>query len=82
MNCERGMALILIILKHYEAMYNIFFYLSKIQVCWRDLVPIESEMKRKQIDEIKEVLVPIVCIQCQGRYYILDGMQDHFVQNN
>lgn len=64
---------ILIILKHYEAMYNIFFYLSKVQVCLRDLVPTESEIKRKQIDAIKEVLVPIVCIQCQGRYYILDG---------
>lgn len=69
----KGWGRILIVLKHYEALYNIFFYLRKKQACLRDLVPTESEIKRKQIDRIKGVLVPIVCVQHKGRYYILDG---------
>jgi len=61
------------ILKHYEALYNIPFYLKKKQVSLEDLVPTQSQVEKAQINAIKELLVPIVCIQYQDKYYILDG---------
>lgn len=64
---------ILGILKHYEAIYNVPFYMKKEQVCLEDLVPTQPQVIKAQIDAIKEILVPIVCIQHQAKYYILDG---------
>jgi hypothetical protein len=61
------------ILKHYEAIYEVHFYLKKDQVYLSDIVPTQSQVRKARIDSIKELLVPIVCIKYQGIYYILDG---------
>ena len=61
------------ILRHYEAIYNVPFYLRKEQVYLKTLVPTQSDVLKPQIDAIKELLVPIVCIHYQDKYYILDG---------
>ncbi len=64
---------ILSILKHYEAIYGVPFYMKKEQICLDDLVPTQPQVIKAQIDAIKELLVPIVCIRHQAKYYILDG---------
>jgi hypothetical protein len=64
---------ILFVVEHYEAIYNIPFCLRKEQVNLEDLVPTQSVVGRAQIDSIKELLVPIVCVHHGQKYYILDG---------
>ena len=64
---------ILSILRHYEAIYNVPFYLRTEQVRLTDLVPTQFLVRRVQVDAIKKLLVPIVCVRYVGRYYILDG---------
>jgi hypothetical protein len=64
---------ILSVLKHYEAIYCTPFYMRKEQIRLRDLVPTQSQVVRAQVDAIKTLLVPIVCVRHHGRYYILDG---------
>jgi len=64
---------ILTILKYYEALYDVSFYLRKEQVRLKDLVPTQSQIRREQVDAIKELLVPIACVKYEGRFYILDG---------
>jgi len=61
------------ILRHYEAIYNVPFYLRKEQVYLKTLVPTQSGVLKTQVDAIKELLVPIVCIHYHDKYYILDG---------
>jgi len=64
---------ILTLLKYYEALYGISFGLRKEDVPLKDLVPTQPQTRKKQIDSIKELSVPIVCIKHGGKYYILDG---------
>jgi hypothetical protein len=64
---------ILSILKHYEAIYNVPFYMRTEQVRLTDLVPTQFQVREAQVDAIKKLLVPIVCVRYVGRYYILDG---------
>jgi len=64
---------ILFVVEHYEAIYNIPFYLSEELVDLKKLVPTQSHVGRTQIDAIKKLLVPIVCIRCGDKCYILDG---------
>jgi ParB-like chromosome segregation protein Spo0J len=64
---------ILTILKYYEALYDISFYLRKEQVHLEDLVPTQSQIRKERVDSIKELLVPIACVKHEGRFYILDG---------
>ena len=64
---------ILLIMKHYEALYNIHFFLREKQVKLRELFPTQAQVMKKQIDAIREVLVPIVCVEHDGKYYVLDG---------
>ncbi|MDH5788083.1 MAG: hypothetical protein OEZ40_07325, partial [Candidatus Bathyarchaeota archaeon] len=64
---------ILFVVEHYEAIYNVPFYLSKEHVNLKDLIPTQSHVGKTQIDSIKKLLVPIVCIRGGGKYYILDG---------
>jgi len=64
---------ILFIVEHYEAIYNIPFYLSKEEINLKDLVPTQPHVGKKQIETIKTVLVPIVCIRCGEKCYVLDG---------
>lgn len=61
------------ILKHYEAIYSVRFYMKKEQVYLKGLVPTQPQVGKTQIDAIRELLVPIVCIQYKSKYYILDG---------
>lgn len=64
---------ILYVAEHYEAIYNMPFYLKREDVCLKNLVPTQSHVGKEQIDAITEVLVPIVCVQSDNEYYILDG---------
>jgi hypothetical protein len=64
---------ILFVVEHYEAIYNIPFYLREEQVKLKDLVPTQSHVGKAQVDSIKKLLVPIVCVHQEGKYYILDG---------
>ena len=64
---------ILTILKYYEALYDISFYLRKERVRLKDLIPTQSQIRSERIDSIKELLVPIACVKYEGRFHILDG---------
>ena len=64
---------ILFVAEHYEAIYNLPFYLSREKIDLKDLVPTQSQVGRTQIDAIIKVLVPIVCIRYGKKCYILDG---------
>ncbi len=64
---------ILTLLKYYEALYNVRFHLREEKVALKQLVPTQTYVTRKQIDSIKEFLVPITCIQEGYGFYILDG---------
>jgi hypothetical protein len=61
------------VVEHYEAIYNVPFYLKKEKVKLEDLVPTQHALGRAQVDSIRQLLVPIVCIQYRQKYYILDG---------
>jgi len=64
---------ILSILKHYEAIYCVPFYVRKEQVRLTDLVATQSQVGKAQVNAIERLLVPIVCVRYHGKYYILDG---------
>lgn len=64
---------ILTVLKYYEALYSVPFYLSVEQVSLRNIVPTQAHIKRSQIEPIKELLVPVACIKHERKYYVLDG---------
>ena len=61
------------ILKHYEAMYTIPFFMSAERVFLKDLVATQAYVGRTQVEAIKKLLVPIVCVEYRERFYILDG---------
>jgi len=64
---------ILFVCEHYEAIYDMPFYLSREQVDLTDLVPTQNCIAKAQIDAIVKLLVPIVCIRFGKKCYILDG---------
>ncbi len=64
---------ILKILKQYEALYHIPFYMKKKQVALKDLSPTQPEVLKTQIEAISRLLVPIACIEYDEKYYVLDG---------
>ena len=36
-------------------------------------MPTQQQTRREQVDSIKELSVPILCVKHQDRFYILDG---------
>jgi hypothetical protein len=64
---------ILNILKQYEALYHMHFYMWEEQVRLKDLSPTQPEVLKTQVDGISKLLVPIACIKQDNRYYVLDG---------
>jgi uncharacterized ParB-like nuclease family protein len=64
---------ILTVMKHYEAMYDIPFYLEKEIVPLETLLPTQPQVLKSQINAIKTLLVPITCVRYEGEYYVLDG---------
>jgi hypothetical protein len=64
---------ILFVVEHYEAIYNMPFRLGRERIRLEDLVPTQSHVGKAQIDAIKQLLVPIVCIHDGEKYHILDG---------
>jgi len=64
---------ILNILKQYEVLYRMHFYMEKKQVCLRDVSPTQPQVLKEQIDRINRLLVPVACIEYDERYYVLDG---------
>lgn len=63
----------LTLLKYYEAIYHVFFCFKEEEVALDLLIPTQPSVTRRQVDSIGELLVPITCVQQQGRFYILDG---------
>ncbi len=64
---------ILFVCEHYEAIYNIPFYLDRRCVRLEQLVPTQSLVSKAQVKAIKKLLVPIVCVCQADKCYILDG---------
>jgi hypothetical protein len=64
---------ILNILKQYEALYHMHFYLKRKTIALRDVSPTQPEVSKTQIERIDKVLVPIVCVEHNNKYYVLDG---------
>ena len=69
----RAWGQILTLLKYYEALYHVSFNFRMRDVPLNSLVPTQPQTRKKQIASIKRLLVPIVCIEYQDRFYILDG---------
>ncbi len=69
----RAWSQIIILLKYYEKIYDTPFYFKIKRLSLDELVPTQPQVERRQILSIKRLLVPIVCIEHEGRYYILDG---------
>jgi len=66
-------ARILKILKQYEALYHMHFYMRREKILLKDLSPTEPELLKSQIQAITKLLVPITCVKHEDRYYVLDG---------
>jgi hypothetical protein len=64
---------ILNILKQYEALYHIPFYMEKEEISLREMCPTQPEVLKDQIDRIDRILVPVACIEQGKKYYVLDG---------
>lgn len=64
---------ILSILKHYEAIHSVPFFMRLEQARLECLTPTQFQVNRTQVDAIEAPFVPIVCLRYLGRYYILDG---------
>jgi len=64
---------ILNILKQYEALYHMHFYLRRKTVSLREVSPTQPEVLKAQIEGISKILVPIVCLEHDSKYYVLDG---------
>jgi hypothetical protein len=69
----KAWARILNILKHYEVLYYMHFYMEEKQIALKDVSPTQPEVLRRQINEINRLLVPIACIKHDNRYCVLDG---------
>jgi IMP dehydrogenase len=54
-------------------MYGIPFFMSVERVFLKDLVATQAYVGRAQVEAIKKLLVPIVCVEYKERFYILDG---------
>jgi uncharacterized protein (DUF1015 family) len=68
-----GWSRILKILKQYEALFHMQFYMRREKILLKNLSPTEPELLKSQIEAITKLLVPIVCIKYEGKYYVLDG---------
>jgi hypothetical protein len=66
-------ARILNILKHYEALYHMHFYMRREKILLKNLSPTEPELLKSQVQAISKLLVPIACVRHEDRYYVLDG---------
>jgi hypothetical protein len=66
-------ARILKILKQYEALYHMHFYMRREKILLKNLSPTEPELLKSQIQAISKLLVPIACVKHEDRYYVLDG---------
>jgi IMP dehydrogenase len=64
---------IITLLRYYEAIYRVPFYLKVENASLSNIVPTQPQVGGKQISSINKILVPIVCIKHRGKYYILDG---------
>ena len=69
----KAWARILNIMKQYEALYHMPFYMEKKQVALTSLSPTQPEVLKTQIDAIRKLVVPIICLEFGHRYFILDG---------
>jgi len=63
----------LTLLKYYEALYGVAFTIKKEDVLLRDIVPTQSQTRKRQVETIVELLVPVSCVEYEGKFYILDG---------
>ena len=49
------------------------FSLKKIHLPLDDLVPTQPQIREQRVASICSLVVPIVCLEHQGKFYILDG---------
>lgn len=64
---------IIVLLRYYEEIYGIPFYIKIGMIPLENLIPTQPQVSRRQILSIERLLVPIVCVEYAGKYYILDG---------
>lgn len=64
---------IIVLLKYYEEIYGVPFYIKVRMIPLETLIPTQPQVSRRQILSIGRLLVPIVCVEHGGKYYILDG---------
>jgi len=69
----RAWSQIITLLKYYEAIYHMPFYLKVENIPLNNLVPTQPQVNMKRISSISRIVVPIVCIKHHQKYYILDG---------
>ncbi|MCX8171113.1 MAG: hypothetical protein N3E47_03965, partial [Candidatus Bathyarchaeota archaeon] len=64
---------IITLLRYYETMYDVPFYIVIEKVPLEKLVPTQPQVSGRQVRAIERLLVPIVCVKYEEKYYILDG---------
>ncbi|MBS7648379.1 MAG: ParB N-terminal domain-containing protein [Candidatus Bathyarchaeia archaeon] len=64
---------IITLLRYYEAIYNVSFYMRVENIPIENIVPTQPQVSKRQIISISKLLVPIVCVKYEGKYYVLDG---------
>jgi len=69
----RAWSQIITLLKYYEGIYDTAFYFKIEYLPLADLIPTQPQVERRRISSIDRLLVPIVCVKHEGKYYILDG---------
>jgi len=69
----RAWSQIITLLRYYEAIYGIPFYMRVESVPIESLVPTQPQVSMRQIASINRLLVPIICVKHNEKYYILDG---------
>lgn len=69
----RAWSQVITLLKYYEAIYNMPFYLKVENIPLNNLVPTQPQVSIRRISSINRIVVPIVCIKHHEKYYILDG---------
>ena len=70
---------ILTLLKYYEQMYDTPFSLKKESIPLKKLIPTQLTVRKNQLKIIKEICVPITCVNYANKFYILDYYYVYFL---
>jgi len=64
---------ILKILKYYEHLYRVPFFMRSMSIPLSQLIPTQPAIEIDRLYPLREPEVPITCLESSSRYYILDG---------